>query len=117
MLPEKLSNGLCSLKPNEDRLTLSVIMEINKNGEVLGHTITESVICSKYRLTYNNVNKLLAGDKELSEKFNIDIVASGGVSSMDDIKALKEMKLYGAIIGKAYYLKAIDLKKAIELAR
>ncbi len=55
--------------------------------------------------------------KELSEKFNIDIVASGGVSSMDDIKALKEMKLYGAIIGKAYYLKAIDLKKAIELAR
>ncbi|MBR3768641.1 MAG: 1-(5-phosphoribosyl)-5-[Clostridia bacterium] len=55
--------------------------------------------------------------KELSEKFNIDIVASGGVSSIDDIKALCEMKLYGAIVGKAYYLKAIDLKKAIEIAR
>lgn len=55
--------------------------------------------------------------KELSEKFNIDIVASGGVSSMDDIKALHEMNLYGAIVGKAYYIKAIDLKEAISLAR
>lgn len=55
--------------------------------------------------------------KELSEKFSIDIVASGGVSSIDDIKALREMNLYGAIVGKAYYLKAIDLKEAIELAR
>ncbi len=55
--------------------------------------------------------------KELSEKFNIDIVASGGVSSIDDIKALREMNLYGAIVGKAYYIKAIDLKEAIALAR
>ncbi len=55
--------------------------------------------------------------KELSGKFNIDIVASGGVSSIDDIKALREMNLYGAIVGKAYYIKAIDLGQAIELAR
>ena len=55
--------------------------------------------------------------KELSEKFNIDIVASGGVSSLDDIKALREMKLYGAIVGKAYYVKAINLEDAIALAR
>ncbi len=55
--------------------------------------------------------------KVLSEKFNIDIVASGGVSSIEDIKALREMKLYGAIVGKAYYIKAIDLKEAIALAR
>lgn len=55
--------------------------------------------------------------KKLSEKFNIDIVASGGVSSIEDIKALREMKLYGAIVGKAYYIKAIDLKEAIALAR
>ena len=54
--------------------------------------------------------------KSLSEKFSIDIVASGGVSSLDDIKALREMKLYGAIVGKAYYIGAIDLKEAIELA-
>ena len=55
--------------------------------------------------------------KELSEKFSIDIVASGGVSSIDDIKALREMKLYGAIVGKAYYINAIDLREAIALAR
>ncbi len=55
--------------------------------------------------------------KSLSEKFSIDIVASGGVSSLDDIKALREMNLYGAIVGKAYYIGAIDLEAAIELAR
>lgn len=53
--------------------------------------------------------------KELSKKFDINIVASGGVSSIDDVIALNEMNLYGAIIGKAYYTKAIDLKKAIEV--
>ena len=53
--------------------------------------------------------------KELSKKFDINIVASGGVSSIDDVIALNEMDLYGAIIGKAYYKKAIDLKKAIEV--
>lgn len=55
--------------------------------------------------------------KELSANFNIDIVASGGVSSIDDIKALREMNLYGAIVGKAYYINAIDLKEAIALAQ
>lgn len=55
--------------------------------------------------------------KALSEKFSIDIVASGGVSSLDDIKALREMELYGAIVGKAYYIGAIDLKEAIALGR
>lgn len=55
--------------------------------------------------------------KELSEKFSINIVASGGVSSLDDVIALKEMDLYGAIIGKAYYTGAIDLKEAIEVAK
>lgn len=55
--------------------------------------------------------------KELSEKYSLDIVASGGVSTIDDIKALREMDLYGAIIGKAYYTGAIDLKEAIEVAK
>ncbi|MBQ9150609.1 MAG: 1-(5-phosphoribosyl)-5-[Clostridia bacterium] len=54
---------------------------------------------------------------ELSEKFDMDIVASGGVSSLEDVKALADMNLYGAIIGKAYYTGAIDLKEAIEVAR
>ena len=52
----------------------------------------------------------------LSEKFPIDIVASGGVSSLDDVRALAELGIYGAIIGKAYYTGAISLKEAIELA-
>lgn len=55
--------------------------------------------------------------KELSEKYTMDIVASGGVSSIDDIKALKEMNLYGAILGKAYYIGAVDLKQAVEVAK
>ena len=55
--------------------------------------------------------------KELSEKYSMDIVASGGVSDLDDIKALREMNLYGAIVGKAYYIGAIDLKEAIEVAK
>lgn len=55
--------------------------------------------------------------KELSEKYSMDIVASGGVSSLDDIAALREMKLYGAILGKAYYIGAVDLQKAIEVAK
>lgn len=54
--------------------------------------------------------------RELSRKYNIDIVASGGVSTLDDVKALADMKLYGAIIGKAYYTGAIDLGEAITLA-
>ena len=55
--------------------------------------------------------------KALSEKFSIDLIASGGVSSLDDILALKQMGLHGAIIGKAYYTGAIDLKEALEAAR
>ncbi len=55
--------------------------------------------------------------KELSERFSVNITASGGVSSLDDVKALKEMGLYGAIIGKAYYTGAVSLKEALEVAR
>lgn len=55
--------------------------------------------------------------KELSEKFSINITASGGISTIDDVKALAEMSLYGAIIGKAYYIGAVDLREAIEVAR
>lgn len=54
---------------------------------------------------------------ELSQRFPIDIVASGGVSSIEDVKALKKLNLYGAIIGKAYYIGAIDLSEALEVAR
>lgn len=55
--------------------------------------------------------------KALSEKFDMQIVASGGVSSMDDVKKLSELGIYGAIIGKAYYTGAIVLSEAIEVAK
>ncbi len=55
--------------------------------------------------------------KALSEKYSMNITASGGVSTLDDIKALKKMDLYGAIIGKAYYTGAIDLREAIEVSK
>lgn len=54
--------------------------------------------------------------QELSEKFDMQIIASGGVSSLEDVRALRKMNLYGAIIGKAYYTGAIDLARAIEEA-
>ncbi len=52
--------------------------------------------------------------RELSQKYSMDIIASGGVSDMEDVKALKAMNIHGAIVGKAYYTGAIDLKKAVE---
>ena len=55
--------------------------------------------------------------KELGEKYTIDIVASGGVSTLDDVAALAAAGTYGAIIGKAYYIGAIDLEKAIQVAK
>ena len=55
--------------------------------------------------------------RQLSDRFSMQIIASGGVSSLEDIQALRRMNLYGAIIGKAYYTGAIDLARAIEEAR
>ena len=54
--------------------------------------------------------------KQLSQKYLMNITASGGVSSLDDVKKLREMDIYGAIIGKAYYIGAINLKDALEAA-
>jgi ribonuclease R len=73
MLPERLSNGLCSLVPNKERLTISCDMEINKNGKVVKYDIYPSVIESYQRMTYNKVNKIFNGDVELSERY-VDLV-------------------------------------------
>ena len=55
--------------------------------------------------------------RQLSEQFDLDIIASGGVSTLEDVQALAAMDIHGAIIGKAYYTGAIDLKEAIEVAK
>ncbi|SQG82722.1 exoribonuclease R [Streptococcus uberis] len=69
MLPERLSNGICSLNPNVDRLTQSAIMEIDSNGRVLNHQICQSVIKTTYRMTYSVVNDMIAGDQESLETY------------------------------------------------
>ncbi|MFW5913530.1 MAG: ribonuclease R [Bacillota bacterium] len=69
MLPENLSNNLCSLMPGVDRLAMSCEMVINPNGKVLDYDIFESVIRSKARMTYTKVNKILEGDKALRDEY------------------------------------------------
>ena len=64
MLPKALSNNICSLNPGEDRLTLSVDMEITPDGELAGHEIYESVIHSKARLVYDDISDMLENDDE-----------------------------------------------------
>lgn len=59
MLPEKLSNGICSLNPNEDRLSLSLKMTVNPKGKVIANDFYEAVINSDYRLVYDDVNNFL----------------------------------------------------------
>ncbi|MDF2910234.1 MAG: rnr [Sporolactobacillus laevolacticus] len=70
MIPHRLSNGICSLNPHVDRLTLSCEMEINPQGAVVGHDIFPSVIRSTERMTYNNVRKILQReDEEVLERY------------------------------------------------
>ena len=72
MLPHELSNGICSLNPNQDRLTLSVFMEIDKKGNVVDHKILEAVINSKKRCVYDDVSDYLENDDEKAkEKLNL----------------------------------------------
>ena len=59
MLPERLSNGICSLNPNVDRLTMSAIMELDRTGRVVDYQLTPSVIHSRERMTYTTVNEIL----------------------------------------------------------
>jgi len=70
MLPKELSNGVCSLNPGEDKLTLSVEMIINKEGKVTDYKIFESILKNRYRMTYTDVSEILENnDEELSEKY------------------------------------------------
>jgi ribonuclease R len=70
MLPEALSNGMCSLKPREDRLVMSALMEFDATGRMKSSRMTSGVICSAERMTYTNVNKVLEGDPEMAERYS-----------------------------------------------
>lgn len=69
MLPFALSHGICSLNPDVDRLTFSALMEVDKDGRCYGAKFAKSVIRSKARMTYNKVNKILAGDEALRGEY------------------------------------------------
>ncbi|GMR04892.1 MAG: ribonuclease R [Thermodesulfobacteriota bacterium] len=89
MLPERLSNGICSLKPGEDRLTMTAELRFNSRGDVTGKKFYESVIRSTERLTYTKVKKILSGeDPELSRKYSH---VAGDLSLMESL-ALKLME-------------------------
>jgi ribonuclease R len=69
MLPEALSNGMCSLKPQEDRLVMSALMEFDAAGNMKSSRMRSGVIRSRERMTYTNVNKVLELDPEMTERY------------------------------------------------
>lgn len=69
MLPKEISNGVCSLNPNTEKLTLSCIMELDPAGKVVSHRLAETVIRTRYRMTYEDVNAMFDGDKALLETY------------------------------------------------
>ena len=108
-----LSDGMVAIKGWREVSSISC-MDFFERLQQLG---VKTVICTDI-----SKDGLLGGTnvelyRELSAKFSIDIIASGGVSSIDDIRKLKEMDLYGAILGKAIYAKKIDLSEALSVAR
>ena len=69
MFPPEVSNGVCSLNEGTEKLTLSCFMEIGKNGKVLAHRFSETVIKTAHRMTYDTVNAIFDGDAALREKY------------------------------------------------
>lgn len=69
MLPKKLSNGICSLNPEEDKLTLSAIMVLNEYGELISHYFTEGIIRTKERMTYDDVEEIINGNSAVCDKY------------------------------------------------
>jgi ribonuclease R len=97
MLPKELSNGVCSLNPGEDKLTLSVEMIINKEGKVIDYTIFESILNNKYRMTYDDVTEILENnDEELTKKYG-EIVPMLKIMEELSIILRRKRDLRGAI--------------------
>lgn len=91
MLPEELSNGICSLREGVKRLTLSVIMELDKDCNVKSSRISEGVIVSKHRMTYTSVQKILDGDEKECETY-ADVV--GDILAFAEISAVLKKKRF-----------------------
>ncbi|MGF3114648.1 ribonuclease R [Facklamia sp. P12937] len=85
MLPQRLSNGICSLNPHEDRLSLTCEMVINNQGQVIKHRIFKSVIHSSYRMTYSDVNAILDGDPTLRQDYQEIVPMLEDMAELHDI--------------------------------
>ncbi len=108
-----VKDGFIAIKGWLEKSALS-LEDFLRQMQALG---VKNIICTDISKDGAMKGTNLALYQKLSEHFTMDLTASGGVSSMDDVKNLKKMNLYGAIIGKAYYTGAIDLKEAIEVAK
>ncbi len=97
MLPHKLSNGICSLNAGADRLALSCLMTINAKGEVIDHSIEESVICVNERMTYTSVKKILEEKDETERERYKELVPM--FEQMEELAAIlrKKRKKRGSI--------------------
>jgi len=84
MLPEELSNGICSLNPKVDRLVMSAIMEIDASGKMVGSNFTAGVIRSVERMTYTNVSKVLEGDAPMIARY---------APQVENFKSMKKLAL------------------------
>lgn len=93
MIPHRLSNGICSLNPKVDRLTLSCEMEVDPNGQVVHHEIFQSVIRTTERMTYSDVNKILVDqDAELRQKYEPLVPMFETMAELASILRNKRMK-------------------------
>lgn len=116
MLPHKLSNGICSLNEGVDRLVLACIMHISKEGKLLNYDICEGVISSKYRMTYNNVNKILNGDKFVVDKYQELVEPLNNAINLSKILRNKRIK-QGALEFevKEYKFKLNENKEPVQI--
>lgn len=93
MLPHALSNGICSLNQGENRLALSCIMTINPKGEIIDHTIAESVICVDRRMSYTNVKKILTDhDPQVTAEYKTLVPMFEQMAELAAILRNKRMK-------------------------
>ncbi len=108
-----IKDGFVAIKgwtQNSERNAFDFCEEMQKIG-------VKTVICTDISKDGAMIGTNRELYRDLSERFSINITASGGVSSIDDVKALRALDLYGAIIGKAYYTNAISLAEAVEVAK
>ena len=116
MLPVELSNGICSLNENSDRFAFSCIMEINNKGEIVSHNIFKSIINSKKKMTYDNVNKLFNGNIPKGyEEFKDTLLLMKELYEILEDSSIKKGKL--DFISDEVKLKVDDKGKVLEVSK